>query len=411
MFTAGPLHGAGRIIEVRVATAWSTLHDTSEALETAYTEIEQELGDRPSYILVSFTESHDSLQVAQGLSRLAPDVPVHGGTSCQGIMTREGYHKGFALGLWAVYDPEGSYGVGCVRKGDTPRRSATQALEAALEHADRVGEVPALIWLCGAPGFEEEVLRGIEDVVGSRAPVTGGSSADDAVAGKWKQICNGQVYQDAVVVTIMLPSCEVTTQFQSGFEPTEHGGRVTRADGRTLYEIDGRPAAQVYNEWSGGAISDTLAAGGSVVNQTTLAPLGREVGRIGNIPYFSLTHPDRATPEGALTLFSNLNEGDQLLMMRGSLDSLASRAGRVVRSVTSEDHGVGRPLGAIVTFCAGAMMAIQDRMQEVVVEISNELQPAPFIGLFTLGEQGSFLGGEIRHANLMITTVVFRERG
>jgi hypothetical protein len=399
-------------MEMRVATAWSTLQDTQLALKTAYSEIQHTLQELPTYLLVSFTESHDSYQLAEGLSSLAPGVPVHGGTSCQAVMTREGFHthKGFALGLWAVLDPDGSYGVGCARLGGTPRRSAVRALETALEHGDRVGEVPALVWLNGAPGFEEEVLLGIEDVVGPQVPVTGGSTADDSVAGKWRQICNGQVYEDAVVVTAMLPSCEVATQFQSGYEPTEQGGRVTRAGGRTLYEIDGRPAAQVYNEWTRGALSDTLPDGGSIVKQTTLLPLGREVGRIGRIPYFSLTHPNQATPNGALTLFTDVQVGNEVRLMRGSRESLASRAGRVARSAVSSDPESGRLLGAIMTYCTGCMLTIRDRMPEVVREVGDALQQAPFIGLFTLGEQGCFLGGENRHANLMITIATFRER-
>jgi hypothetical protein len=327
-------------------------------------------------------------------------------------MTGEGYHsnEGLALGLWAALDPEGSYGVGSAHINGDPRGAATRAIEQALERADRVGEVPALFWLHGCPGCEEEVLLGIEDLVGSQVPITGGSTSDNAVTGNWKQICNGQVYDDAVVVTAMFPSCEITTQFQSGYEPTEHRGRVTRAEGRTLYEIDGRPAAQVYNEWSGGALEEILPTGGNVVNQTTLGPLGREVGKVGEIPYYTLTHPGEATPEGALTLFTNLQEGDELYLMRGSLDSLASRAGRVARSATPSDLGGGRVLGAIMTYCAGCMQAIRERMPEIVKDIDTALQQRPFIGLFTLGEQGSYLGGEVRHANLMITIAVFSER-
>jgi hypothetical protein len=397
---------------MRVASAWSIHPDSRIAFEESYTEIEQSLGDRPTYLLVSFTESHDSRLLAETLSRLVHGVPVHGGTSCQAIMTGEGFHsaEGFALGLWAVLDRDGGYGVGSERMQGNPRGAATRAIEQALERADRIGEVPALIWLHGATGFEEEVLLGIEDYIGSQVPVTGGSTADNALTGSWRQICNDQVYEDAVVVTVMFPSCEITTQFQSGYEPSEHGGRVTRAEGRTLYEIDGRPAARVYNEWSGGALAEVLPTGGNVVNQTTLGPLGREVGKIGEIPYFSLSHPGEATPEGALTLFTNLQEGDELRLMRGSLDSLASRAGRVVRAATSADLGGGRILGALMTYCAGCMQAIPDRMPEIARDIDAALEHKPFIGLFTLGEQGSVLAGEIRHANLMITIAVLRER-
>jgi len=33
--------------------------------------------------------------------------------------------------------------------------------------------------------------------------------------------------------------------FVSGYFPTEYKGKITKAKGRVIYEIDGRPAAEV----------------------------------------------------------------------------------------------------------------------------------------------------------------------
>jgi hypothetical protein len=46
-------------------------------------------------------------------------------------------------------------------------------------------------------------------------------------------------------------------------------------------------------------------------------------------------------------------------------------------------------------------------MDEVVDGLRLELGALPFLGSFTFGEQGCFVGGENRHGNLMILVVVF----
>ena len=63
--------------------------------------------------------------------------------------------------------------------------------------------------------------------------------------------------------------------------------------------------------------------------------------------------------------------------------------------------------GALVIYCAGCMLAVQDRMDDVVAEARDALGGKPFLGAFTFGEQGCFVGGENRNGNLMIATLVF----
>ncbi|MBI3899804.1 MAG: FIST C-terminal domain-containing protein [Gammaproteobacteria bacterium] len=399
---------------MHIATSWSTQSDTVKAVEEAYEKLGQSLnGEPPTLLLTYYSNNHDSRTILKRLDALSGNVPIQGGTSCLGIMTQQGFHSadGCGFGLWAIQDPQGSYSVGIAAINDNPRQAAAEATEMALAGAGRPGEVPALVWLNSAPGCEEKILQGIEDVLGRQVPIAGGSTGDNTVAGDWKQIGAGQVHQNAVVVTVMYPSTEVAFAFHSGYEPAEHRGRVTRATGRTLYEIDGRPAAQVYNEWTGGIIAEALPAGGNVLPMTTLSPLGREVGRMRGVPYFKLSHPNSVAADGALTLFSDIEEGEEILLMTGSKNNLVTRAGRVAESAISAGSLAADDVcGALVIYCAGCMLTIQSDMDKVATGVSGVLKNNPFIGVFTFGEQGCFVGGENRHGNLMISVVVFGRR-
>jgi hypothetical protein len=393
---------------VKVATAWSTSVN-AEAVSTAYTKVAQELGRPPDWLAVHASVEYDTSALVNTLHKVAPAVPVHGGTSCLGVMTEEGFHTadGVGLGLFGLSDPSGSYGVGAEESDLDPRAVGAAAAREALAAAGRPGESPDLIWLTCAPGSEEKVLQGIEDTVGSNVPVAGGSAADNTIGGHWKQFANGEVYSNGAVVTAMFPSTGAHSFFWSGYYTTEHRGTVTEASGRIIRTIDNRLAAEVYNEWTYGAIEDSLG-GGNVLRDTTLHPIGRRAKKIGGVTFYRLSHPEAVTPEGGLSLFTDIEAGERIVLMAGSRLDLIARSGVVAKYALKK--GLLSPdqvAGGLVIFCAGCMLAIQDRMEEVVANIREAFGGNPFLGVFTFGEQGCFVDGANYHGNLMISVIVF----
>ncbi len=396
---------------MKIATAYSTLADSASAAADSYSRLQTELGAAPDLLMVYYSDPYDSAVVGQTLQQAAgEECQVHGASSCLGAMTAAGFHseEGVGLSLWGIHDPEGSYGTGAAVIGEDPQQAAVEALEQALDNSMRIGEMPTLVWLNGAPGHEEALIAGIESVIGSDVPIAGGSSGDNTVSGNWSQIANGEHWNSAVVITVLFPSTQISYAFHSGYDPTSTTGVVTRCEGRTLLEIDGRPAAEVYNEWTGGAVKEVLPQGGNVLALTTLHPLGRVVGEVAGLPYYKLSHPDGVTAEGGVTLFSNIEEGDRLVLMKGTVESLVSRAGRVTTAaVEAGDFAPEQLVGGLAIYCAGCMLTVQPNMDEVAGYIEKALNGKPFVGVFTFGEQGCFVANENAHGNLMISIVTF----
>ena len=156
----------------RIATSYSLLKDTEKAAKQAYSSLLEILGKAPSAIVVGTTCLHDGVLLAKTLAELTGGkIPTIGCTSCGGVMTEKGFHSndGSALALWGVLDAGGLFGVGISEKGDDPEASAAEAASAAT--AGLNGEDPDLVWIMGSPGGEEDVLRGIQTVVGDHVPV------------------------------------------------------------------------------------------------------------------------------------------------------------------------------------------------------------------------------------------------
>ncbi|MHC1600020.1 MAG: FIST N-terminal domain-containing protein [Candidatus Methanospirareceae archaeon] len=131
--------------------------------------------------------------------------------------------------------------------------------------------------MTAAPGEEEEILAGIEEVTGKDVPVFGGSSGDNDITGKWKQFANERVYSNGISLTAIYTDLKVGWALEAGYKRSEYRGTITKAEGRTIYEIDNQPAAEVYNYWTGGkVVAEELETGCSVLSKT------REKGRREN---------------------------------------------------------------------------------------------------------------------------------
>lgn len=382
------------------------------------TEIHDALGiaerGRPDFIAVHASIAWDAELLQAEATRWLAGRHMHGGTTCLGVMGKGGarIHEGKGLGAFAIWDDEGDYGVASGELGEDPRAAAARVMRDALADAGREGEAPELIWLTCAPGREEEVVAGIMDVVGSDARILGGSSADDDVAGDWRQYCHRNLYANGIVVSALFPSRSVSLSYQNGYVPGEHSGIATHAEGRRIYRIDDRPAIDVYTEWARDSLPDHLSippdSSISILEHSAFVPFGRQSGELAGIPSYLLALPSESHPDGSISLLAEVEAGQQIQLMRGSLDSLVTRAGRVARHAAEHRMGRDRPIaGALMVFCGGLMMAIRERMDAVSDGVEEALEGAPFLGIFTFGEQGIFANGETQHANLMISCAVF----
>ncbi len=365
-------------------------------------------GDKPNLLLVHGRAPLLDDQLLAGLRDRYPSAAVAGGSSCRGIMSALGEHP---AGVFAIVDPEGAYGVGAAALGDRPREAARAAAEAALEHAQRSFEVPALVWLVQAPGQEEDVLRGIEDVFGASVPVLGGSTADDDVAGGWLEIAGDEILTEAAVVVALFPSVDPGFAFQSGYEPTGARVLVTAREGRRLVALGGEPAAAWYARWAPQVIEDPFLER-NVLAATTLAPFGRIRGESSGIPTYLLVHPERVHADGTLSTFATVEAAETLELMTGTLDSLISRAGRVaLDALLLAEVEPNEVAGALVIYCGGCRLTIADRLGEVIDGLVAALPGVPFLGAFTFGEVG-WLVDQSQHGNLMISVIVFpKDRG
>ena len=370
----------------------------------------------PEFVVLYTTVGYDTERVIDSLrSRVGKAPKIFGMTSCWGVITTDGVHAGekASLAVLGISSDTSDFGIAgtSIQTIESVKDAATDEIRKAVLDAGRnPGDIPDLVLMAASPGIEEEVLKGISAVVGNQVPVYGGSAADNTLEGKWRVFSNDKVFQSGFSIAVIFSTNKIGAAFHSGYLGSSKNAVATDVkddESRTLQTLDGRPAAEVYNEWAYDKFDEQLEHGGSVLGPASFYPLARRI-QGNDRSHFIGIHPSvMIKNDKSIDLFANVEKGCRLFFTEGTPDALIHRPGTITRRalvngrIKKSDAGLG-----LFIYCGGTMLAVQDRINEIVPIINKTLGPIPYIGAFTFGEQGNIPGYGNFHGNLMSSMIV-----
>ncbi len=452
---------SGEVVEVPsdilIVTGTSTARATSEAVRGALKICcDQIAGRLPNLIVVSYTEQHDPKLVRSAIQRLFPQTPITGASTCIGVLNSSTFSSkgGFSLGIWMVCDPEGVYAVAhCAYQSAggssqvMPKHMSTAANiagqqcinQALVASASRKGPVnrsetcsgsgdpeqlPPFVWMSAHPGHEEELIAGMKLAFGhsdaGELPIVGGTAADNAVKKHWSVLSSAPKAGDGseeVAIALCWPSVHVKIAMFSAYAPQARSGEVTKSAGRRIIEIDGKPAAQVLNKWSGNSYDEAVKRSESkkptnILSLAAMFPLGRQLGYdFEEEPWYQNIHPNDVGPDGSVGCFAVVREGDVLYQMSTTKEALLRKVGTAAKHIVRDSHfSLSEIKGSLAVYCGGCMLAVKDDMNSACDTLAAALGHAPYMGICSFGEQGPGPEGQALHANLMFATAVFSNK-
>ncbi|EPZ34864.1 FIST domain-containing protein [Rozella allomycis CSF55] len=377
----------------------------------------------PSVLFVGFTETYDFKEIQKAIIEEAVDgTPFIGVSSCLGVMSNAStspMNGAPYCGLWALHDPNGIYLTGFAACRENTHEGwfecGVNAVQHALSQLDKdkllpeFEKKPDCVWMHATPGDEERVIAGIQSILGTKVTIAGGSAADNTISGRWASISQHGTTQNGVNVCLLWSSVVTQSLFYCGYKSTKTSATVTKAGHRNIIELDGKPAAEVYNQWTGNLYEEYLKKSGNILAQSTFFPLGRQVGvDVEDMPCYQMLHPETINTKHEVSLFAAVKEGEKIELMRGTEASIVNDISKVCRRLMlNSGFSPNEIKGALVIYCAGCMLASKDHIEKVIKSMNSTLNNAPFIGTFNFGEQGRYPNGDVGHGNLMFSVLLF----
>ena len=243
---------------IRAGVGQSTEASTEKAVEQAFAAARAQAGvSQADMALVVFTAEHmrDRERLRNAVSH-ASNQAVVVGSSAAGILTGEG-------------EVEGSHGIAVLALAGDQLQANAFLFESLRGHDAEAGVRIAKLTRPGPDsnltllmpdsynGQAQEMLQAMQREIGY-SPVIGAGSSESGVAGATFQLCNDQVATNAVAGLHLSGSFESFIDITQGCQPITEPLAITRSDGNIIYEINHRPAFDVFTSVLKGPLLEDL---------------------------------------------------------------------------------------------------------------------------------------------------------
>jgi hypothetical protein len=423
------------ISDTEVGTGWSINghHETAvkEAVDMALRNNGQ---GNPDFAIIYASAGSDMMGILNAAKQiLGKGTKIFGGTSdSRAVMTDKGFvrvsQRGYGqaaigesrgLAIMTVTSKDITCGVGSAGFSEftsVQEMSAAAVLSAIKSAGKTADQQPTVVLLVSTIGIEEEVVEGIEQVMGRDTLLLGGTAGgpDAAVFGE------DTVHSKGISLAVIYTDLPVGWTFEGGFDVTDkHSGIVTKVEGQNIVEIDDKPALNVYDQWLGGEIEELHAQAkkpDAVRDLLTLHPLYRRYSSGEGQSYFLFSHPwpkDDTMQDRCVSTSTKIKPGERIYLSHGSWETLVNRIGNLPRNakISAGMDAAQRPLFGLGFICGGVMGVIPEAEREklpILINYTNN--NAPFIACFTWGEQGHFPGIGNKHGNLLTSFLVVESK-
>lgn len=245
-----------------------------------------------------------------------------------------------------------------------------------------------------------ELVRGINSIVSADVKVTGGLAGD------------GPNFQKTWVLRDGLPESNIVSAvgFYGENVRIGHGSRggwdifgperkITKSKGNQLFELDGKPALEIYknylgelaNELPASALSFPLAIRSNIFDEK------RIVRTILNID----------EEHNSMIFAGDMPEGSLAQLMRTNHDHLIDGATEAAEMANRENHEEDELLCLAIS-CVGRRLVLGERAEEELEAVLDELQEnTAQIGFYSYGEISPYETGycDLHNQTMTLTTI------
>jgi len=248
------------------------------------------------------------------------------------------------------------------------------------------------------------LIDGMVACLGHGIQISGGLAADGLDFKITSTLYNGEIATDHVVaVGFYGDSVVVSCGSEGGWRPFGQARRVTKAEGNILYELDQKPALQLYKQYLGDKARFLPASGMSY----PFAILRGDRSTSGVIrSALNIDHEHES-----LILAGNIEQGCQVCLMHADTDALTQGAAQAAAEALRTHMGPEEGGCALLVSCVGRLVVLGIDVDDEIEAVKDSFLPGiPFAGYYAYGEICSYAGtGRIELHNQTMTITYITE--
>lgn len=370
----------------KVATGLAKGGNSSEVAKTAVEEAKQKLGtEKVDLALVYCSTKYNYQEVVATVRSLTNNAPLIG-CSTGGEFTEEKVEKeSIAVGLISSDKMKFSTALAEGLKEDEVACMKKLA-EAKPQTTEEYPYLAGILLIDGLAGKGEEAPVNFFNILGTDIILGGGAAADDLKFKETFVFCNDKVSANAASLCYILSNSPIFTSVKHGHIPLSKALKVTKARGSILYEVDGRPAWEVWKEKTRedakeiGMDVDKLATPTEIGAFLIRYELGISIGE-----EYKIRVPLSKNDDGSLNFACTIPEGITIYIMKSPKENQIASARKAME--IAKQRAKDTPLaGALIFDCVCRGIILGEEFPKAVEEFKKIIGDIPLIGWETYGE-------------------------
>ncbi len=248
-----------------------------------------------------------------------------------------------------------------------------------------------------------ELVRGLKAHLPAQVEITGGLSADGANF-RNTLVCANEPPAPGKIVVLGLYGTHIKIGYGSlgGWDPFGPERLITRSTGNVLFDLDEKPALELYKRYLG-EHADKLPSAG------LLFPLTLRYGEVNKSSTNAVVRTILAVNEAdqSMTFAGDVPEGAYVRLMKANFDRLIDGATHAAETSLQKIHSGSAEFALLIT-CVGRKLVLKQRIEEEVEAVREVLgENTSLAGFYSYGEISPHAVGttcELHNQTMTITT-------
>lgn len=352
------------------------------------------LHQKPEVLFVFASIIFDQDKLIEGISKCSPGTLLVGCSSA-GEISGDGLSLEKSVVVMAIASDKVKFWGAIGNHIIWNAKQAGQELANTLEYDSHGYMTSALLFLDIISGNGELALSGMLERLGQNFPINGGSAADDMLFFQTYQYLGDKVYNGSAVGVGLSGEYHAVGVARHGFLPIGIARKVTRSEGTTLLELDGKPAISIYEDYFGEEHLSALHEG-LLPALAVSYPLGVFMTETNHI---ILRTPIFVDQKGAMTFTSAIPEGAEVRLMISDIEQGLEIAKQTAMEAVAKLEG-RKPKAAIIINSVARKKMLGGKADEEIQVIQQIVgRDVPIVGYYSYAQIGDRLGGQVPFHN------------
>jgi hypothetical protein len=321
---------------------------------------------------------------------LKSNVPIIGSSSAAIISNQGIFTHGLVIMLISL--PKNvSFNIACVKeiKTKTALSAGRELGEKLLSGFKEMRRDLSMIFSDGLIEEGSNLIHGLQDRLGKSSPLVGASASDNMHFSKTYLYFNEEVLTDSAIGIIWGGKLNFGLGVRHGWKPLGKQRTITLSEGNIIYEIDGKPAAKIYEEYLARSLPELQK---EIRRISILYPIGMYLA--GEQEYL-LRNILSIENNGSLHLQGNVMQDAIVRLMIGTKESCLNATKQAVDESKNMlfgqayDAALAPTKNFVFVFDSVSRYILlrNDASQELEIIKNGFSNDTAIIGLYTYGEQ------------------------